>query len=71
MTDTNLVELIAELEPKVAGATPSTRDAVLKELNKSADKFREAGKPVPQRLKELEYALVDDAVEDQFDNLPV
>jgi len=71
MTDTNLLELIAELEPKVADATPLTRDAVLKELNKSADMFREAGKPVPQRLKELECALVDDAVEGQFDNLPV
>ena len=34
-------------------------------------KMRESGLPIPHRLVELNNSMLDEAVEAQFDNLPV
>ena len=71
MTDKTILEAIATIEDRIDAASPESRDAVLSELRSMMSDLRAKGRKVPQRLRELEEMLIDEAVEDQFDNLPV
>ena len=71
MTDKTILEAIATIEDRIDAAPSDSRDAVLSELRSMMSDLRAKGRKVPQRLRELEEMLIDEAVEDQFDNLPV
>ena len=50
---------------------PSNRHIHQPALHAILTNMRQAGMPVPHRLVELENSMLDEAVEAQFDNLPV
>jgi hypothetical protein len=45
--------------------------ALRPEFSRVVDRLRQNGAAVPGRLRRLEAALVQDAVEEMFDNIPV
>ncbi len=71
MTETTLDTRLAELDRKVNANGSTPRDALMAQLEALAADYRTAGLAVPQRLNDLEHFLEDDAVEDQFDNMPL
>lgn len=71
MTETTLKERLADLDNQVNRATSAKRAALMAKLEALASDFEAAGLSAPQRLRDLETFLEDDAVEDQFDNMPL
>lgn len=59
------------LEQKIVGAKSETRLALQPQFTCLLDKMTAAGEPVPARLRRLDAALIDEAIEARFDNLPV
>ncbi len=62
---------IARLERKLRGANLETRLALQPSVSKVIDRMRAEGVPVPTRLRLLDAALAEDALEAKFDNLPI
>lgn len=71
MTGTTLDKRLADLDQKVNANGGQSREALMAELASLTADYNAAGLSVPQRLKDLETFLEDDAVEDQFDNMPL
>lgn len=64
--DTELYTLMDRMQ-----AAPAMRYRLQPQFNRLLGEMRGAGRPVPQRLNDLNAALIDEAVEAQFDNLPL
>ncbi|SHF30116.1 hypothetical protein SAMN05444279_12619 [Ruegeria intermedia] len=62
---------IARLERQLREANLETRLALQPSVSKVIDRMRAEGVPVPTRLRLLDAALVEDALEAKFDNLPI
>ncbi|WP_170782796.1 hypothetical protein [Ruegeria lacuscaerulensis] len=71
MSTSNLYSEAARLEEKLQGACLETRLALQPSVTKVIDRMRQQGVHVPSRLRRLDAALCEDAMEAQFDNLPV
>ncbi|WP_170332566.1 hypothetical protein [Ruegeria arenilitoris] len=71
MSSINLYSEAEELEKKLNGAGLDTRLALQPSLSKVIDRMRQEGMHVPSRLRQLDAALCEDAMEARFDNLPV
>ncbi|NOD35090.1 MULTISPECIES: hypothetical protein [unclassified Ruegeria] len=71
MTATNLYSEAEQLEQKLEGACLDTRLALQPSVSKVVDRMRQQGMHVPSRLRRLDAALCEDAMEAQFDNLPI
>ena len=71
MTENDLSRTARQLEAKITNACEETRIALQPELGKILDLMRHQGSHVPARLKSLNAALLDEAIERKFDNLPV
>ncbi|MGH1356739.1 MAG: hypothetical protein ACRBBS_16900 [Thalassovita sp.] len=65
------MDLIAQLEAEIAGATDDTRHEIQAELHKTVEKMRSQGIAVPQRLSALDNQAIDEEMEDRFDNMPL
>lgn len=71
MTDQELFRVAEMLERRVAGAGLATRLEIQPQFSRIMDQMRERGVKLPPRLRQLDAALCEDAVEARFDNMPV
>lgn len=71
MTTANLYSEAEQLEQRLQNACLDTRLALQPSVSKVVERMRQQGMHVPSRLRRLDAALCEDAIEAQFDNLPV
>lgn len=71
MTTKSLYSEAEQLERKLRNASLDTRLALQPSVSKVVDRMRQEGMQVPSRLRRLDAALCEDAIEALFDNLPV
>ena len=71
MSSINLYSEVEQLEKKLNGACLDTRLALQPSVTKVIEKMRQQGMHIPSRLRQLDAALCEDAMEARFDNLPV
>lgn len=71
MTAQDLYFEAEKLEQKLQGACLDTRLALQPNVSKVLDRMRARGVQIPSRLRRLDAALCEDAIEAQFDNMPV
>jgi hypothetical protein len=71
MTTDNLYFEAQELEQKLQNACLDTRLALQPSFSKIVDRMRQQGMHVPSRMRHLDAALCEDAMEARFDNLPI
>lgn len=60
-----------DLELKIAQCSGDQRLALQPKLSETIQKMSENGETIPRRLARLEASLSDEAVEAQFDNMPI
>ncbi|GGH22563.1 hypothetical protein SAMN05444007_102228 [Cribrihabitans marinus] len=71
MTHLDLMSTAERLEQTLATAPLAKRIALQPEFSRVIHRMRVDGMRVPSRLQRLDAALCDEAVEAQFDNMPV
>lgn len=71
MTAQDLYIEAEQLEQKLHGACLDTRLELQPSVSKVLDKMRARGVQIPSRLRRLDAALCEDALEARFDNMPV
>ncbi len=71
MMTKNLYSEAEQLEKKLQDACLDTRLALQPSFSKIVDRMRQQGMHVPSRMRRLDAALCEDAMEARFDNLPV
>lgn len=71
MTAQDLFSEAEQLEQKLDGACLDTRLALQPSVSKVLDRMRASGVNIPSRLRRLDAALCEDAIEARFDNMPV
>ncbi len=71
MSIEELKKTAENLELKIAGAEAATRLALQPQFSKVLGKIAAEGEPIPTRMRQLDAALVEEAIEAQFDNMPV
>lgn len=71
MTIVELVEKANALEKKISAASGDERYELHQELHRTLEGIRSKGGEVPAHLRDLDLELVDEEVEDTFDNMPV
>lgn len=71
MKQNTLFSEFTEIEQKLENACLDTRLALQPSVSKIVDRMRRQGIHVPSRLRRLDSALCEDAMEAQFDNMPV
>lgn len=71
MTIEQLLSQADELEAKIAEASGDARYELHQKLHRTLENIRLGGGRVPAHLRKLDLDLVDEEVEDSFDNMPV
>lgn len=71
MTAQDLYTEAKKLEQKLDGASLDMRLELQPSVSKVLDKMRARGVQIPSRLRRLDAALAEDALEARFDNMPV
>lgn len=71
MSEEKLFLEAEQLEKQLRGACLETRLALQPSVARVIDRMRQEGVQVPSRLRQLDTALCEDAMEARFDNLPV
>ncbi len=71
MTDQELLQQAESIEARLTGANQSLRLELQPKLSKVIKNLRANGMHVPARLKQLDAALCDEAIEACFDNMPI
>lgn len=71
MTNNDLTQAARQLEARIAAAGAATRFELQPELSRVLEKLSRQGEHVPARLRNLNAVLLDEAIEQRFDNLPV
>ena len=71
MTVQDLYTEAERLEEKLCCACLETRLEMQPSVSKVLDRMRAYGVQVPSRLRRLDAALCEDAIEARFDNMPV
>ena len=66
-----LVSHADQLAQEIKLASPETRLKMQPELGKVLQELEQAGTVVPARLRNLHEQLLEEAIEAQFDNLPI
>lgn len=67
----DLMIVAADLEQKIDAAQGASRLKYQPQLTRVMEQMKDAGLKVPGRLRRLEANLIDEAIEDRFDNMPV
>ena len=67
----DIFKALNDLERKIVAVQPARRHYFHDDLHRLINAVDRAGGPVPRRLRTLQSALADEAIEAQFDNLPV
>lgn len=60
-----------QLAKEIRHASPETRLRLQPELGRLLQELEQAGTTVPARLRNLHEQLLEEAIEAQFDNLPI
>jgi len=68
---TNTRAELDHLEHTIGQADPDTRHMLEPQLRQMIDRLRAEGMPVPEHTKSLHELLLCEAIEAQFDNMPV
>ncbi|WP_170473396.1 hypothetical protein [Ruegeria arenilitoris] len=71
MTAQDLYYEAEQLEKMLHGACLDTRLELQPSVSKVLDRMRAQRVQIPSRLRRLDAALCEDAIEAQFDNIPV
>ena len=71
MTIEDLLKQADALEAKIATAEGEARYELHQQLHRALENIRAKGGTVPSHLRNLDLELVDEEVEDSFDNMPV
>ncbi|GAB5437580.1 hypothetical protein [Falsiruegeria mediterranea] len=71
MSDQELLQQAETIEARLDGANQSLRLELQPKLSKVIANLRANGTHVPARLKQLDAALCDEAIEARFDNMPI
>ncbi|MBO9449183.1 hypothetical protein J7426_02865 [Tropicibacter sp. R16_0] len=71
MSDQELLLQAETIEARLNGANQTLRLELQPKLSKVIANLRANGTPVPARLKRLDAALCDEAIEARFDNMPI
>lgn len=71
MNDNKLLSEAEGLERRIEGADLRTRLELQPALSAVIARMRVSGTTIPRRLSSLDAALVDEAIEARFDNVPV
>lgn len=71
MSDQELLLQAETIEARLNGANQTLRLELQPKLSKVIANLRANGTPVPTRLKRLDAALCDEAIEARFDNMPI
>ena len=71
MNEQDLFLTARRLEASIVGATAARRLELQPQLTKVIDRLVMQGQHVPARLRNLNAVLLDEAIEERFDNLPV
>ena len=71
MTDYDLPQTARQLEAAIVAANPAKRIELQPQLSRVLDRLSREGHHVPARLRNLNAVLLDEAMEERFDNLPV
>ncbi len=71
MTDTDLLKRAHQLEDRIATANSKVRIALQPEFHRVLHRLRNSGAPIPKSMRRLDATLCEEAVEAQFDNMPV
>lgn len=62
---------IGDLKRRIARANPEERQLLRPQVDQMMQTMRRKGTVVPRQLQALHNTLLEEAIEDQFDNLPV
>ncbi|MGR3759028.1 hypothetical protein ACUXV3_02675 [Roseobacteraceae bacterium NS-SX3] len=71
MTKHDLLRAAERLEERIQTASGPGRLAMQPEFHHVLNRLKACGAEVPRRMRRLDHALCEEAVEDQFDNMPV
>ena len=71
MSSEGLKQSAINLEATITKADRAQRLALQPRFSRVIDQMSRSGEPVPARLRSLNAALLDEAIEDRFDNMPV
>lgn len=68
---TNLTTELARLEHQIGQCEGATRHRYQPQLRRMMERLRSEGEVIPSRTKRLHEQLLCEAIEAQFDNMPV
>ncbi len=71
MTDKDLSQTARQLEARIIAASAAKRLELQPQFNRVLERLARNGEHVPARLRNLNAVLLDEAIEDRFDNLPI
>ncbi|MDK3074438.1 hypothetical protein QO034_15160 [Sedimentitalea sp. JM2-8] len=71
MTIEDLKKKAENLERMIVSAGPADRLTLQPQFSKVLYKLKAEGEDVPMRMRRLDAVLVEEAIEERFDNLPV
>lgn len=71
MTDYDLSQTALRLEAMITTASGARRIELQPQLSQVLERLARDGHHVPARLRSLNAVLLDEAIEQRFDNLPV
>jgi predicted transcriptional regulator len=71
MTHADQVAHAELLERQIVAATKAERLALKPDFCAAIAGLEAEGLPVPSRMRRLEQSLIDEAIEAQFDNMPI
>jgi len=64
-------DTVTRLEAEILAGDANTRRALQPKLHNILSDLKSQGREIPARLRALDQALMDEAIETQFDNMPV
>lgn len=68
---TNLLQDLKNVQRQITDLDASERYRLQPRLAALLGRLRKAGEPIPPQLRRLNDELLDEAIEAQFDNMPV
>jgi len=71
MTTDDLFSQAERLENRISAADRAQRLALQPEFSLILERLAEQGEQVPKRMRRLDAALTEEAIEDRFDNMPI
>ncbi|PSL21733.1 hypothetical protein [Shimia abyssi] len=71
MTVEQLLEKAETLAKSIEGASGDARYELHQQLHRTLEMIRVFGGAIPAQLKRLDLDLLDEEIEDSFDNMPI